>query len=188
MAHYEVSEDGKRVVFVRTDRGNRGVWLARTHGQLAPRQLSSDANTYAFFGPRETVVFVATEGGRRYLARMREDGTAREAIVSTPFIGLVGVSPDRQWALMWVNYDERKQLVGYPLQGGQPVLVCERCADSRGGPARGRTPPALTWSPGGRHVYLRLQWPAEPLYETGKTYVLPLSEPGGLPPDVQQRG
>lgn len=183
MAHYAVSDDGARIVFVRTDAGNQGVWLAHVDGRGVPVQLSADSNTRAFFGPAGTVVFTARDGQARRLFRIREDGSGREAITADPFIGLMGVSADGRWAILWAVADERRQLVGYPLEGGQPVAICDNCADSEGGPAaRGRTPRALSWSTDGRFLYLRLQPPREPLYETGRTYVLPLPASGGLPP------
>jgi hypothetical protein len=98
----------------------------------------------------------------------------------------MGVSADRRWAIVWVVEAERRQLVGYPLESGRPVVICDSCGDSDGGPAaRGRTPRALSWSPGGEFLYLRLQSPREPLYESGKTYVLHLSERGSLPPNFK---
>ena len=182
MAEYEVSGDGTRVLFVRSDEDNRGIWLAHLDGRLAPVQLSNDSNNRAYFGPPGTIVFTAEEDQRRYLFRVREDGSGRQKIAEAPIVALKGVSQDRRWAVVWAVADESRQLVGYPLDGGQPVLICDHCADSDGGPAaRGRTPQALSWSPGGEFLYLRLQPPREPLYESGKTYVLRLSEPGSLP-------
>ena len=183
MAHYEISDDGARIVFARTDPGNQGVWLAHLDGRLSPIRLSAESDSRPFFGPAGTVVFAANADDGTYLFQMRQDGSGREKIVTDRLIGLKGVSPDRRWALAWPAEGDRRRLVAYPLLDGQPVQICERCSDSDGGPAaRGRTPQALSWSPGGRYVYLRLQPPREPLYDTGTTYVLEPSERGGLPP------
>ena len=181
MADYDISDDGARIVFTRTDAGSEGIWVANLEGRDGPVQLSSNSNTRVFFGPAGTVVYTERDGQQRYLFRVREDGSNREKVAADPLIGLMNVSANRRWAIVWAVADERRQLVGYPLDGGQPVTVCERCADSDGGPAKDRTPPALSWSPGGDFLYLRLQWPSEPLYESGKTYVLRLPDPGSLP-------
>jgi eukaryotic-like serine/threonine-protein kinase len=182
MSHYEVSEDGTRVVFVRTDPGKEGVWVARVDGRVRPIQLSSDADTRAFFGPADTVIFAAIEGRARYLFRVREDGTGRQKVASERIVTVESVSPDRHWAVVWPGGDDLRRMVAYPLDGSSAVPVCEQCSDGDGGPARGRTPPALGWSPDGHNLYLRLQWPTEPFYETGKTYVLPLAKASALPP------
>jgi hypothetical protein len=83
---------------------------------------------------------------------------------------------------VWPAGDNDQQLIAYPLDGGRPVPICERCSDSEGGPALGRTPPSLSWSRDGQSLYMRPRNPRDPLYEGGKTYVLRLSNAGGLPP------
>ena len=182
MAHYEISDDGARIVFERTDPGSEGVWLAHLDGRRAPVRVSVESDTRPFFGPAGTVVFAASEGDGTYLFRAREDGSRRERIATNRIIGVKGVSPDRRWALVWPAEGDKRRLVAYSLRDGQSVQICESCSDSDGGPAaRGRTPQAVSWSPGGRYLYLRLQPPREPLYDSGRTYVLEPSEPGGLP-------
>ena len=183
MAHYEISDDGARIVFARTDAGNEGVWLADLDGRRSPIRVSAESDSRPFFGPAGTVVMAQRDADGTYLFRTREDGSGRERIATNRIIGLKGVSADRRWALAWPAEGDKRRLVAYPLIEGQPVQICDSCSDSDGGPAaRGRTPQALSWSPGGRYVYLRLQPPREPLYDSGTTYVLEPSERGGLPP------
>lgn len=112
---------------------------------------------------------------------MREDGSGRQKTSADPIISLKGVSPNKRWAILWAAADEQQQLVGYPLDGGEPVVICDQCADSDGGPAHDRTPPALSWSPGGDFLFLRLGRTSDPLYDTGTTYVVTLDRPGDLP-------
>jgi hypothetical protein len=182
MAHYEVSNDGDRVVFARTDSHHEGLWVAQVDGHLPPRQVSSDSDTRGFFGPPGTVIFEAKEGQGRYLFRASEDGSSRRKVTANRIVTLASVSPDRRWALAWPSGDDLRRLVAYPLDGGDAVPVCEACSDGDGGPARGHTPPVLKWSPNGEYLYLRFRWPQETLDEIGKTYVLHLTSPNSLPP------
>ena len=180
MAYYHVSDDDARVVFARTDSGRQGIWVARVDGRLPPVQLTSQPDTRARFGPAGTVVFEAWENRSKYLFRARTDGSHRQKVAG-PILILRNVSPDGRWAVISPE-DNLKQLVAYSLVAEDSVTICSNCADSDGGPALGRTPSVLTWSGDGRQVFLRLHWPREPLYESGKTYVLRLPEAGGLPP------
>jgi DNA-binding winged helix-turn-helix (wHTH) protein/Tol biopolymer transport system component len=182
MAYYEVSADGARIVFARTDRGKEGVWVGHLDGGHPLVQLTSESDTRALFGSTGTVIFEAREAGAKYLFHVREDGSNRQKVTADPITSLKAVSPDRHWAVVGSGDDARRRLVAYPLHGGSPLPICENCSDSDGGPDRGRTPPTLSWSPSGDYVYLRLHWPSEPVYENGKTYVLQLAEPSTLPP------
>jgi WD40-like Beta Propeller Repeat len=186
MAQYNVSADGTRVVFVRTDPPKEGVWIAGFDGRLPPVQVTMEPATRAFFGPAGTVVFqVEEEGQAEYLFRISEDGSSRRKVTAEPIIDVISVSPDRRWAIVWTRGSEdspSRPMVAYPLDDGDPVRLCEKCANSNG-PARGQTPPVVAWSPDGHYLYLSFGiWDGETAYETGKTFVLPLARPNTLPP------
>ena len=180
LEHYDISDDG-RIAFTRTDRGHEGIWIGYVDGRSAPTELSRETSTRVFFGPADSVLFAPAEGPHRYLVKVRQDGSSRQKISDDPIISLKGVSPNKRWAIVRAVADERRQLLGYPFDGGRPVVICEQCADSDGGPSHDRTPPALTWSPGGDHLYLRLEPSGNSLYETGKTYVVAPAHRGDLP-------
>jgi hypothetical protein len=183
MAQYEVSHDGTRVVFARTDPGREGVWLAHVDGYLPPVQLNSEPDTRAFFGPDGTVVFEAEEGQAKYLVQMREDGSSRRKVSAEPIIYLFSVSPDRRWAVVWTpgSGDAMRPMVAYPINGGDPVRLCENCSGVDG-PVVGHNPPMLAWSADGQYVYIALQPSRETSYETGKTYAVRLAHASTLPP------
>jgi hypothetical protein len=182
MAQYEVSRDGARVVFARTDAGREGVWLAHFDGHLPPVRLSSEADTRAFFGPDETVIFEAAEGPAKYVVQVREDGSSRRKVSAEPIIYLFSVSPDRQWAIAWVpGFGEAKNpLVAYPINGGEPVRLCDSCSVVDG-PTVGHNPPMIAWSPDGQYVYITLDLSRDMPYETGKTYAIRLAGASWLP-------
>jgi Tol biopolymer transport system component len=183
MAQYEVSGDGTRVVFARTDPGREGVWLAHLDGHLPPVQLSSESDTRAFFGPDGTVIFEANEGRAKYVVQMREDGSSRRKVSAEPIIYLFSVSPDRLWAIAWPPGvgEAKNPLVAYPINGGDPVRLCDNCSVVDG-PTIGHNPPMLTWSADGQYVYIRLELSRDAPYETGKTYAVRLAGASMLPP------
>jgi dipeptidyl aminopeptidase/acylaminoacyl peptidase len=184
MAQYEVSRDDARVVFVRTDPGKEGVWLARLDGRDPPAQVSSKPATRAFFGPAGTVVFQAEEGQSEYLFRVREDGSRLQKVTVEPIIWIMSVSPDRRWTVVWTQGSgdaPSRPLVAYPLDGGDAVRLCENCSYVSG-PTVGHSPAVLAWSADGEYVYIALQASNEMQYETGKTYAVRLARASSLPP------
>ena len=175
------------MVFVRTDPGKEGVWIARLDRGLPPAQVSSERATSAFFGPAATVVFQAEEGQAEYLFRAREDGSARQKVTAEPVITVMSVSPDRRWAVVWTPGSAdvpSRPLVAYPLAGGDAVRLCDDCAEVNVF-TRGNQPPMLTWSPDGQYLYITFQTlkvPIDSQYETGKTYAMRLARASTLPP------
>jgi hypothetical protein len=183
MAQYDVSRDGTRVVFARTDPGHEGVWLAHLDGRFPPVQLASESDTRAFFGPDGMVIFEAEVGPAKYVVQVREDGQGRRKVSAEPIIYLFSVSPDRQWAIAWTTGvgEAKRPLVAYPINGGDPVRLCDNCSGVDG-PTVGHNPPMIAWSPDGQYIYIRLELSRDAPYETGKTYVLRLTGASVLPP------
>jgi serine/threonine protein kinase/dipeptidyl aminopeptidase/acylaminoacyl peptidase len=183
MAHYDVSRDGTRVVFARTDPGREGVWLAHLDGHRWPVQLASESDTRAFFGPDGTVIFEAEEGPAKFVVQVREDGRGWRKVSAEPIIYLFSVSPDRQWAIAWTPGvgEAKRPLVAYPINGGDPVRICDNCS-AVDGPTVGHNPPMLAWSPDGQYAYIRLELSGDAPYETGKTYAIRLAGASVLPP------
>jgi eukaryotic-like serine/threonine-protein kinase len=182
LSYYDVSHDNTRVVFARTDAGREGIWVGDLKGARPPVLLSPQPDTRALFAGEGTVVFERWEGHTQYLFRMNPDGSERVKVTAEPINSLKATSPDGRWAVAWPAGDNRQRLVAYPIEGGDSLQICENCSDSDGGPAMGRTPPSLSWSRDGKRLYVRSSSPREPLYEQGKTYVLDVSNVGGLPP------
>ena len=167
MAHYDVSIDGRQVLFsVPSANGKFVLWIASLDRRFPPRQLFVADSERAFLTPQGEVFFVADEDKRRDIYRAREDGTGREPLVSESVAMLMGVSPDGNWVIAWVpahgtassNHDMEgpsNAVVAYPTSGGSPLLICESCAHA-GGPQRGLTPPLVSWSRDGRYLYFSL--------------------------------
>jgi eukaryotic-like serine/threonine-protein kinase len=179
MVHYTVSGDGSRVVFVASSEdGSTPVWIAPTDGRIAPRRLGNMNAWVAFFDPAGDVVIGSIETPESYVYRVRADGSGLHKVSSTPMLLPFSVSPDGRWlaAAEGPSPEMRNAVMVHPMGGGQPTLIC-RCY---GVPniADGPMPPAMSWSPDGRFVYLRFD---------NETYAIPL-RPGQTLPQVPPSG
>ena len=153
MEHYDISADGKRIVFVGIDEaGHSPVWLATLDGSTAPRRLSTtDAVRTCFGGPGE--VYFMDTASDRFVYRIREDGSGLERAVPNPIGYFYGVSPDAKSVAV---YEGRAVLI-YPAAGGPPTAVCTAVCGSAGGENRGITPPSVSWSPDGKFLYMNIR-------------------------------
>jgi Tol biopolymer transport system component len=131
ITRYDISPDGKRVVFAASDASEKSsVWLARLDGRSSPQRLTSLEASRPFFGPDGDVFFLAREGASQYVYRAKENSAPGERVVADPIIYLIAVSPDGRWLVAWTAYgsDESTQaLVAYPTRGGPKQLLCNAC-------------------------------------------------------------
>jgi Tol biopolymer transport system component len=180
MWHYNISRDGKRVVFSAGVGGRPGVWLAPLDGSAAPRQLTSKFAFTAFFGVDDEVFFSSLESKAESLGavyRVKEDGGNLRKAIPDPAYILHDVSPDGKYFAVSVPAGAQETGTGltkvYGLDGGAPVTVCicgNRAPDA---------PQPVNWSRDGKLFYISLV--------QGQTvYAIPL-RPGQvvppLPPD-----
>lgn len=79
VTRYDVSADGKRVVFAALDaQGKSAIWLASlTHG-FPPKQLTQSEAYRPFFGPRGTILYLSKVGAEDFVYSMNEDGTGQK--------------------------------------------------------------------------------------------------------------
>jgi Tol biopolymer transport system component len=179
MQHYAISADGQRVVFVAADdTGRSPVWLATLDGRSAPRQVTTQDGWKASFGAGGDVVFLGVENGIKFVFRVREDGSDLQKILrfDSPST-LFNVSPDGKWVAIPGSSDVMATpAMVYPLTGGSPTLLCGPCAS--GNDVERALPPAVSWSPDARFIYLRLE---------GAIYAIPL-RPGEMLPLIPASG
>lgn len=175
--YYDISKDGKRVVFSATGKeGRLGIWLAWLDRSEPPRQLTATGEYRVFFGKPGEILFAA-EGT---LERIKEDGSGRAKILEGNVIFLVNASPDGKWAVV-VMSTERKEIphivMAFPLEGGKPIRICEACSLGSG-PARSAAP-LVSWSRDGKYLYLADRYFSG--MGTNKTFVVPLRPGAALP-------
>jgi Tol biopolymer transport system component len=181
LAHFSLSQDGKRVVFA-TEQGQEksGIWVGWLDGTQAPRQLTFGGEYRAFFGKPGQILYEGTQTSAKIM-RINEDGSGQAAASEVDIMRLQSVSPDGRWALAGVtsasSHGESNVLnVGVPLEGGELVTVCDICALGFGTTRVSAS--LLSWSPDGKWVYVSLRpFP----FGSSKTAVIP-TKPGAAPP------
>src|SRR6266481_3717486 len=186
VAHYDISRDGRTVVFAAAEGDSTGIWIAPLDHRSAPRQLTSGGEYRAFFTPEGDIIYMSNKGPR-YLYRMKSDGSDNHQVMSDPVLHLMSVSPDGEWAAMMVpsgvpsGHGEDVSVIAYALHGSKPALICDTSIGGFG-PARMNAPLA-SWSPDGKYLYVSLQFFA---IESQKTLVVPL-KPASAPPLLTPR-
>ncbi len=129
---FDISADGQRVVYsVEPDGRKSEIWLAPTNGRSAPLRLSAAGDQFPRFGAAGYINYMAVEGSMNFLCRMKDDGTARSRVFSTPILALLQISPDSKTALVWQTRPDDPSTAGFRLvpveAGGESHTVCSWC-------------------------------------------------------------
>jgi Tol biopolymer transport system component len=172
LGDYSLSPDGKRILFVAiADNGDTRVWLAGLDGRTAPRRFSTLDADRAFFGTNDEMFFSGWEvGGKKYIYRIRDDGSGLQKPVPDPITYVYDVSPDGKALAAWSG----AAVQVFPTDGGPPINTSTVCA-AAGGENRGITPPCVSWSPNGNFLYLNDRI-------AGQIYAVPIPRGRNLPP------
>jgi Tol biopolymer transport system component/predicted Ser/Thr protein kinase len=175
--HYNVSPDGKRVVFLSVDEaGHSQLWLAPLDASSPPRRLASpEYADRALFDPHGGVLFAGGEKGVYYVYHVNDDGTGLRKLLPGTVSFLYAISPDGREVAVWVGSD----VFVDAYDGSSQTLICRRCGTA-GEENRGVTPALLSWSSDQKYLYV---------HSTGtrQTYAVPL-RPGQLLPSLPEEG
>jgi len=151
---YEISRDGREIVFTTTDSGGEPqMWLAPVDRRSSPRQITRSGDQPSF-GANGDVLFRLKDKNVNFLYRMKKDGTERERVSDKPILIKFGVSPDGEWVIASVPMaaDDNPssetvkvpvETVAIPVGGGVARRIC------------GKVCPSI-WSPDGRFFYVDL--------------------------------
>ena len=171
MEHYDVSPDGRQVIFITADGSGRSpLWIGAIDGSSPPRRLSDQDCIRALFAPDGDIFFVGGHTGDMYLQTIQADGTGLHRVIPDRAVFLYAISPDGKWVAAWVGTDVNV----YPIAGGPATRLCTGCA--RGGAEnRGVTPPLISWSRDGKALYLFSA-------RNSHSYSVPLQDGQSLPP------
>lgn len=182
MRHYSISLDGEKVVFaVASSRQQRSpVWTAALNRRFAPREVTSSHARKTYFGPDDEIIFLGESSGENVLYRIKETGGQPVPIARPSFLGApinledygLNVSPDGKWAVARGPSNTPSALMVYPLDGGEPRLICKDCVRTRSF-ERGPPPPFVNWSWDMSLFYVSFQ---------GTQYAIPLRPGQSLPP------
>jgi serine/threonine protein kinase/Tol biopolymer transport system component len=168
---YDISPDGRRVVFSATDKeGHTHLWLASLDLRSSPRQFQSAFDEdEPRFGPNGYLYFRAAEGKLNFAYRLKEDGSGRVKLHPDAIIELSddAVSPDGRWVVaghaVQGSQNPSFARMAIPLGGGAPITICP--GDCAAG-----------WAPGGQFFYTSLSTMGE-----DKTLVVSVSPGKSLP-------
>lgn len=175
--HFDISADGKTIIFITADATGRSpIWIGTLDGQTAPHILSSIDSVRALFGARGEIYFVGGEQDKMFFYRIQQDGSGLQRILPTPVAYLYSISPDGKWAGLWIG----TSVVVQPLDGGTPKIICRTCGTA-GEENRGVTPAMVRWSDDQKYVYLQFPEPDR------KTFAF-LLRPGKMLPTLPAEG
>jgi serine/threonine protein kinase/Tol biopolymer transport system component len=171
MEHYDVSPDGRQVIFITAEGSGRApLWIGAIDGSSSPRRLSDQDCIRALFAPNGDIVFVGGQAGVMFLQSIKADGTGLHKIMPERAVFLYAISPDGKWVAAWIGAD----VTLYSTADGKAARVCTGCATG-GAENRGVTPPLISWSGDGKVLYLFSEW-------SFHTYSIPLQHDRILPP------
>jgi len=167
---FDISADGKQIVFAATHEGrDPRIWIAPLDHHSAPRRLSSSAEDMPLFTPAGDILFRASDGHANFAYRMKRDGSGRQRLLPDPVIGIFGVSPDGAILLVGKAVADEvlpASMMAIPLNGGTPMRFCRRCL--------------ARWTLDGR--FLVVDWGGATLDSRRKTFAIPLRDGKMLPP------
>ncbi|HVP45180.1 MAG TPA: protein kinase [Bryobacteraceae bacterium] len=167
---FDISADGKQIVFAATQQGrDPRIWIAPLDHHSAPRRLSSSAEDTPLFTRAGDIVFRASDGHANFAYRMKPDGSGRQRLLPDPIIGIFGISPDGAVLIVGKAVADEVLpafMLAIPLNGGTPMRFCRHCF--------------ARWTPDGR--FLVLDWGGATLDSRRRTFVIPLRDGKLLPP------
>lgn len=175
MLAYDVSPDGKQVVYSAAMRGGtRQLWLAPVDRSSPARRIGDTGEARPHFGPRGQIFFQAAEGNFNYLEQMNPDGSERTKVVPYPIIALQGVSPGRRWVMAIVPVLEGPgaEFKAIPVDGGPPRIICASLCLPK-------------WSSTGKFLVIPVEAPS--LTGPGRSLAIPVG-PGETLPELPRGG
>lgn len=128
MDDYDVSSDGKQVVFVMSDKpGASSLWIAPTSRRSAPSRISSaPAEDSPYFLPNGDILFRAVEGGSNFVYRMKPDGSGRHKVIPQRILDIGAVSPDGRWIVAGTpsSGEESFTSTAFAVDGSSEATLC----------------------------------------------------------------
>jgi DNA-binding winged helix-turn-helix (wHTH) protein/Tol biopolymer transport system component len=177
MVSYDISPDGRQVVYQTEDRGASQLWLAPVSRDVPARRIANSGQNTPKFGPNGEIFFRFSEGNFNYLGRMNPDGSGRSKVFQVPANEFRAISPGKRWVVVAAKRADGRGdgEFAFPVDGGPPVLLCSTLCRP-------------TWSPNGNFLYIPVELasrksPGRSLaIPMGPGETLPKFPPGGIEP------
>ncbi len=166
---FQLSRDGKEVVYSTGQRAKPEVWLAALDHHTAPVRIATSADQ-PFWGHDGEVIFRGIGEKESYACRIKKDGSGREWVFDTPIADLRGVSPDGSWIVAGRSQSKPEKLPdteAIPVGGGASRKICTAIC-------------SVKWAPDGRYLYVSVGRNLE-ADKTGKTFAIPIPVGRQLP-------
>jgi DNA-binding winged helix-turn-helix (wHTH) protein len=165
---YDVSEDGRQVVYETEDRGTSQLWLASVSRDSPPKRIAHSGENTPRFGPNGQIFFRFSEGNFNYLGRMNQDGSGRSKVFGFPINEFEGMSPGKRWVNVAAKRADGRGVgeMAIPLDGGSPVLLCSTICWA-------------TWSPDGNLLYIPIEFASRK--SPGRSLAIPVGPAEALP-------
>jgi len=176
MLDFDVSPDGKSVVYVTSEPGGKTqLWLAPVDRSSPPRRVGNRGGLSPHFGPQGQIVFERTEGNANYLEQIRPDGSGLSKVVPYSIVEIQGISPGRRWLMAAVPAPpgaDAPAIMAIPLDGGPPRRVCTGYC-------------IATWSSSGKFIFISVEAPSRT--SPGRSLAIPVG-PGETLPTLPRNG
>jgi len=160
---YDISPDGRRLVFSSPDReGKLRLWLSPLDRHSPPLQIPNVEGEMPLFGPSGEIFFRKVEGTSAFLDSVQEDGTGLRRAAESQVVGLFHAYPDHKWLLIGTAAEGETV---FPTRGGVSLST------------HLHPPQWVSWTGDGKHLFVSGESEG-----ASTAYVLPLS-PGQVLPD-----
>jgi hypothetical protein len=167
---YDLSQDGKRVVFSANDSsGKSRLWIAPTDRSGVPRKIPNAEGDMPFFLRPDEVVFHGIGENSNVAIRIRTDGTGKQVMAPVEVNELHGASPDGRFVAVWNQTGGGSGTMALPSDGGAAIpILAGSCF--------------LRWQPDRRFLYVSVYTGMQSAGAYGRTYVIPVSPEKLFPP------
>ncbi len=169
MTNYDVSPDGKQVVYSspRPD-GKPQLWLAPIDRSSPAKRIGNSGEMAPHFGSRGQILFESTEANSNYLEQMNQDGSDRKKVVQYPLSDFQSVSPGRRWVIADIPIPNKNLAinVAIPVDGGPVRRICANFCVPR-------------WSANGKLLFVPVEAPTRA--SPGRSLAIPLGPGEDLP-------
>lgn len=176
MSAFDVSADGKQVVFTTEEPGGTTqLWLAHMDRSVAATKLGVSGARSPHFGAGGQILFQKMEGNVNYLEQVNPDGSHLSKMLPYPIIEFQGVSPGGRWvmaALPRTPAENVPEVAAIPLNGAAPRRICENYCIPR-------------WSTDGKFLFVTVEEPSRT--GAGRSLAIPVG-PGESLPDLPAGG
>jgi DNA-binding winged helix-turn-helix (wHTH) protein/Tol biopolymer transport system component len=169
ISSFDLSPDGKQVVYTTGLNGSTQLWVAAFDRSSEATNLEISGAQSPHFGPGGLILFQRVEGNTNYLEQIDRDGSRRSRVLPYPITEFQSVSPNRHWIIASVprkSGNHLPEIMVIPVDGGASRRICS-----------GYCRPM--WSPNGRFLFISLVEPSRT--DPGRTLAIPLLADERLP-------